>query len=79
MPRYSADQLGLLIKSKFKTIASEAVPIIPVPLVLRRSQKVPKDTLDLAHHIMKSKSGHFAPQKFEDEYENELEEFPMTD
>jgi hypothetical protein len=32
------------------------------------------DMLDLAHHIVERKSGHFAPQKFEDEYENALKE-----
>jgi DNA end-binding protein Ku len=37
-------------------------------------EKVPKDMLDLAHHIVESKSGHFAPQKFEDEYETALTE-----
>jgi DNA end-binding protein Ku len=37
-------------------------------------EKVPKDMLDLAHHIVESKSGHFTPQKFEDEYENALKE-----
>ena len=37
-------------------------------------EKVPKDMLDLAHHIVEVKSGHFAPQRFEDEYENGLKE-----
>jgi hypothetical protein len=37
-------------------------------------EKVPKDMLDLAHHIVERKSGHFAPQRFEDEYENALKE-----
>jgi hypothetical protein len=30
---------------------------------MRRS---PRDMLDLAHHIVESKSGHFVPQKFDD-------------
>ena len=38
------------------------------------NEKVPKDMLDLAHHIVEGKSGHFAPQKFEDEYETALKE-----
>jgi|SRR5271165_4388821 len=37
-------------------------------------EKVPKDMLELAHHIVEVKSGHFAPQRFEDEYENALKE-----
>src|SRR6266511_3684424 len=37
-------------------------------------EKVPKDMLDLAHHVVERKSGHFAPQRFEDEYENALKE-----
>jgi DNA end-binding protein Ku len=28
--------------------------------------------LELAHHIVEMKSGHFTPQKFEDQYENAL-------
>jgi DNA end-binding protein Ku len=37
-------------------------------------EKVPKDMLDLAVHIVDSKKGKFAPEKFEDEYENALKE-----
>jgi DNA end-binding protein Ku len=33
-------------------------------------EKVPKDMLDLAVHIVETKSGRFEPKKFEDEYEN---------
>jgi DNA end-binding protein Ku len=32
-------------------------------------QKLPKDMLDLASHIVKTKSGHFDPSHFEDRYE----------
>ena len=32
--------------------------------------KVPRDMLDLAEHIIDTKSGHFTPQDFEDRYEN---------
>ncbi|MGO4714734.1 non-homologous end joining protein Ku [Bradyrhizobium sp. 2TAF24] len=32
--------------------------------------KVTRDMLDLAEHIVESKSGHFAPDKFEDAYES---------
>jgi DNA end-binding protein Ku len=38
-------------------------------------EKTPKDMLELAHHIVQMKSGHFEPQKFEDEYENALKSF----
>ncbi len=34
--------------------------------------KVTKDMLDLAKHIVNRKSGHFEPQKFEDQYETAL-------
>src|SRR5258708_9632022 len=37
-------------------------------------EKVPKDMLDLAAHIVETKAGHFAPEKFEDHYENALKE-----
>jgi DNA end-binding protein Ku len=36
--------------------------------------KVPKDMLDLAMHIVETKRGKFAPDKFEDEYEDSLQE-----
>jgi DNA end-binding protein Ku len=35
---------------------------------------VTKDMLDLAKHIVQTKSGHFKPEKFEDHYENALKE-----
>jgi DNA end-binding protein Ku len=37
-------------------------------------EKVPKDMLDLAIHIVDSKRGEFEPEKFEDHYENALKE-----
>ena len=37
-------------------------------------EKVPKDMLDLAIHIVDTKRGKFEPEKFEDHYENALEE-----
>ena len=37
-------------------------------------EKVPKDMLDLAVHIVETKSGRFEPDKFKDEYENALKE-----
>src|SRR5260370_35147198 len=41
---------------------SEAIPDL----------KLPKEMLDLAAHIMDTKSGHFDPSQFEDRYENAL-------
>jgi DNA end-binding protein Ku len=37
-------------------------------------EKIPKDMLDLAVHIVESKKGKFEPEKFEDEYESALKE-----
>jgi DNA end-binding protein Ku len=37
-------------------------------------EKVPKDMLDLAGHIVESKAGHFDPEEFDDQYESALEE-----
>src|SRR3954470_12323882 len=37
-------------------------------------EKIPKDMLELASHIVESKSGHFEPEKFEDQYEDALKE-----
>ena len=38
------------------------------------NEKIPKDMLELASHIVDTKSGHFKPEKFEDDYENALKE-----
>jgi DNA end-binding protein Ku len=37
-------------------------------------EKIPKDMLDLAAHIVETKSGHFDPDKFEDHYEEALKD-----
>jgi DNA end-binding protein Ku len=37
-------------------------------------EKVAKDMLDLAIHIIESKAGHFAPEKFEDHHETALKQ-----
>ncbi len=37
-------------------------------------EKIPKDMLDLAGHIVESKAGHFDPNEFEDQYESALKE-----
>ncbi|MFL5073910.1 MAG: Ku protein, partial [Microvirga sp.] len=36
--------------------------------------KIDKEMLDLAKHIVQTKSGHFDPEKFEDHYEKALRE-----
>src|SRR5438477_6400768 len=38
------------------------------------NEKVPKDMLDLATHIVNTKKGKFEPEKFEDHYEDALKE-----
>jgi DNA end-binding protein Ku len=38
------------------------------------NEKIPKDMLDLASHIVNSKAGHFDPEKFEDRYEDALKD-----
>lgn len=38
------------------------------------SERVSKDMLDLAKHIIKTKTAHFKPDKFEDRYEDALKE-----
>ena len=38
------------------------------------NEKIPKDMLELASHIVKTKEGHFDPSKFEDQYEDALKE-----
>jgi DNA end-binding protein Ku len=38
------------------------------------NEKVPKDMLDLATHIVETKRGKFEPEKFQDQYENALKE-----
>src|SRR3974390_853270 len=37
-------------------------------------EKIPKDMLELASHIVETKSGHFDPDKFEDKYEDALKD-----
>jgi DNA end-binding protein Ku len=37
-------------------------------------EKIPKDMLQLASHIVRTKTGHFKPKEFEDHYEDALKE-----
>ncbi len=39
-----------------------------------KDEKIPKDMLDLATHIVETKRGKFEPDKFDDEYEDALKE-----
>jgi DNA end-binding protein Ku len=39
-----------------------------------RDERIAKETLDLATHIVAMRSGHFRPEKFEDRYEHALRE-----
>jgi DNA end-binding protein Ku len=39
-----------------------------------KNEKVPKDMLDLALHVVGTKRGDFEPEKFEDQYEDALKE-----
>ena len=37
-------------------------------------EKIPKDMLDLATHIVGTKKAHFEPERFEDQYEDALKD-----
>jgi DNA end-binding protein Ku len=37
-------------------------------------EKIPKDMIDLAIHIVETKAGHFKPEEFKDDYEDALKE-----
>jgi DNA end-binding protein Ku len=37
-------------------------------------EKIPKDLLELTSHIVRTKAGHFHPEKFEDHYEDALKD-----
>lgn len=37
-------------------------------------EKIPKDMIDLAIHIVETKTGHFKPQQFKDDYEDALKD-----
>ena len=37
-------------------------------------EKIPKDMIDLAIHIVETKAGHFKPEQFKDEYEDALKD-----
>ena len=58
--------LGLTLRYPYE-VRDEAEYFEDIPEL-----KLPKEMLDLAAHIITSKSGHFDPAQFEDRYENAL-------
>ena len=38
-------------------------------------EKIPKDMLELASHIVTTKAGHFEPSRFDDRYEDALKDY----
>ena len=60
--------MGILLRYPYKLVDAKDI-FADVPEI-----KVPKDMFALAEHIVKMKSGHFHPEKFEDHYESALKE-----
>jgi DNA end-binding protein Ku len=60
--------LGVTLRYPYE-VRSEADYFDDMP-----DEKIPKDMLDLASHIVKTKAGHFEPSKFDDRYEDALKE-----
>jgi len=60
--------LGITLRYPYE-VRNEADYFDEIP-----DEKIPKDMLDLASHIVKTKQGHFEPSKFEDQYEDALKE-----
>src|SRR6202030_3444338 len=58
--------LGITLRYPYE-VRNEADYFDDIP-----DEKVPKDMLDLASHIVKTKEGHFDPSKFQDQYEDAL-------
>ena len=60
--------LGVLLRYPYEVRAeNEYFDDIP-------DEKIPKDMLDLASHIVKTKEAHFDPNKFDDRYEDALKD-----
>ena len=60
--------LGVTLRHAYET-RKEADYFANIP-----NEKIPKDMLDLAVHIVETKAGHFEPEKFVDHYEIALRE-----
>jgi DNA end-binding protein Ku len=58
--------LGITLRYPYE-VRNEADYFDDIP-----DEKMPKDMLDLASHIVKTKAGHFDTDKFEDQYEDAL-------
>jgi len=67
-PRGARGILGETLRYPYE-VRDEGVFFDDIP-----SEKVTKDMLDLATHIVKTKTGHFHPKKFEDRYEDALKD-----
>jgi DNA end-binding protein Ku len=60
--------LGITLRYPYE-VRNEADYFEDIP-----DEKIPKDMLELAAHIVETKAGHFDPSKFEDQYEDALKE-----
>ena len=60
--------LGITLRYPYE-VRAEADYFDDIP-----EEKIPKDMLELASHIVETKSGHFDPDKFEDQYEDALKD-----
>jgi DNA end-binding protein Ku len=60
--------MGMLLRYPYELIDAKDI-FADVPNI-----KIPDDMFELAEHIVKMKSGHFHPEKFEDHYESALKE-----
>jgi DNA end-binding protein Ku len=60
--------LGVILRYPYE-IRNEADYFDEIP-----DERIPRDMLDLAVHIVATKAGHFEPQKFTDHYENAVKE-----
>jgi DNA end-binding protein Ku len=60
--------MGMLLRDPYELIDAKDI-FADVPNI-----KIPDDMFELAEHIVKMKSGHFHPEKFEDHYESALKQ-----
>jgi DNA end-binding protein Ku len=60
--------LGITLRYPYE-VRNEADYFDDIP-----DEKIPKDMLELASHIVETKAGHFDPSKFDDRYEDALKE-----
>src|SRR5215216_5824997 len=60
--------MGTLLRYPYE-VRDEADYFDDIPTI-----KIEKEMLDLAKHVVQTKSGHFEPDKFEDRYETALRE-----